>query len=270
MEQFSPPLKLERSIAEQEARRFKGWARSGVWRPAPWDDRMIQEWDEADLIWVPSRHLICMCERLGADRTKFRVVRFPMTFVGDRTVQRPLQPGNLRVVFAGTLMLAKGVQYIYEALRGWNRSRIDMHFFGPSQLTAHGIAQLAKVGTVHGAVPRDVLMNEFVRSDVLLFPSLSEGSALVTAEAAGVGLPVIATEQSGPPDSAILIDARSSEAIRRSLELLLEHPETFEEASHAGIAEARRQTIDAFDESLANVAREALRNGSARSPGLSD
>ena len=44
------------------------------------------------------------------------------------------------------------------------------------------------------------------------------------AEAVGTGLPVIATEESGPPDSAMVIEARSPEAIRESPREHFGHP----------------------------------------------
>ena len=109
------------------------------------------------------------------------------------------------MVFAGTLMLQKGVQYIYEALHKRPDLPVQMEFFGPVNLTPLGVRRLAEVGTVHGAVPRSRLLEEFRRADVLLFPSLSEGSALVTLEATALGLPVVATEETGAPASAMVI-----------------------------------------------------------------
>lgn len=212
----------------------------------------------ADIVWVPSAHLIPLCARWGADPTRFRVVRYPIPRLAQAAFNRPRPTGRLRVVFAGTLMLAKGVQYIYEALRNWNACPIDMHFFGPLQLTPAGVSKLAQVGTVHGPVSRAVLMDEFARSDLLLFPSLSEGSALVTAEAAGIGLPIISTEESGPPDSAILVGAKRPDMIRAALEQFLDDPESLERASVAGLAEAAVRTAATFDAEIALLAHSAL------------
>ena len=85
-------------------------------------------------------------------------------------------------------MLDKGVQYIYEALHNSElASHVDMHFFGGIQLSSEGVARLSEVGTIHGPVSRSRLLHEFAQASVLLFPSLSEGSALVTAEGGGGG-----------------------------------------------------------------------------------
>jgi glycosyltransferase involved in cell wall biosynthesis len=268
LEQLSPPLSTERAVTEEELRRFKGWAPAGVARPSRWDERTTEEWELADIVWVPSAHLIPLCAQWGADPTRFRVVPYPIPRLTQTTVERPTLSSRLRVVFAGTLMLAKGVQYIYEALRNWNACPIDMHFFGPVQLTQLGVSKLTQVGTVHGPVSRAALMDEFARSDLLLFPSLSEGSALVTAEAAGMGLPVISTQESGPPDSAVLVEAKRPDMIRGALQRFLDDPESLVRASAAGLAEARRRTTAAFDADIALLARNALQDVSenARRP----
>jgi glycosyltransferase involved in cell wall biosynthesis len=266
MEQFSPPLLDERRIAHEELQQFPNWAHEGVTRPTPWDQRMVREWDEADIIWVPSPHLVEICAQAGADRAKFRVVRYPIPSAPSGLRWKGTSDGPLRVVFAGTLMLAKGVQYIYEALRGWNETLVEVHFFGPSQLTSEGVARLAEVGTVHGAVPRATLLQELARSDLLLFPSLSEGSALVTADAASLGVPVVATPESGGPACAIPIVARDSETIRATLQSVLEDRTVLERASAECQAETRRRTVGAFHAQLAGLAREALTMGVRSEP----
>jgi glycosyltransferase involved in cell wall biosynthesis len=221
---------------------------------------MVQEWDSADLIWAPSAHVVDLCREYGANPTKLRLLRYPIPQWSEYSWHnRSREESALRVVFAGTLMLDKGVQYIYDALRQSEIARhIDMHFFGGIQLSSEGVARLSEVGTVHGPVARARLLYEFSQASVLLFPSLSEGSALVTAEAAGVGLPVIATRESGPPDSATIIEARSGAAIIAALERLLDDPALLENMSKACLTEARHRDVEAFNAELASLARQAL------------
>jgi glycosyltransferase involved in cell wall biosynthesis len=252
MEQVSPPLRYERAVAGQELARFPGWAPEGVTRSSPWDQRMEAEWQAADLIWVPSNHLIGISKEFGADPLKFRVVPYP--FVGPEPAGTIRKAGNrrgaLRVVFAGTLMLEKGVQYIYEALHKRPDLPVQMEFFGPVNLTPQGVQRLSQVGTVHGPVPRAQLFEEFRRADVLLFPSLSEGNALVTLEAAALGLPVVATEEAGAPASAMVIPARNPAAIIEAIEMLADNPERLKVLSAAGLAEAANRSIAMYSDSI--------------------
>ena len=260
MEQFAAPSTAERFVVSEEQRRFGGWTHVAVSEPTQWDERNVREWEHADIIWVPSDYVSELCARHGAERSKLRVVRYPIPFYGHPALRSFRADRPLRVIFAGTLMLRKGVQYIYEALHGWDRSAIDMHFVGPNQLTAVGIARLAEVGRVHTAVARAELLDHFARSDVLLFPSLSEGSALVMAEAVGTGLPVIATVESGAPDSAITIPTRDPQAIREALQNILDDPGLVECASRRCLSEAQRRGPKLFNTEIAALARDALRS----------
>lgn len=64
------------------------------------------------------------------------------------------------------------------------------------------------------------------QSDVMVFPTLFEGRALVVLEALAQGLPVITTMNSGTSDvvihgeSGFIVPIRSTEAICEALELL--------------------------------------------------
>jgi glycosyltransferase involved in cell wall biosynthesis len=259
LEQVSPPLRYERALAKTELARFPGWAPEGVTRASGWDRRMEAEWEVADLIWAPSRHVVEACARLGADPRRFRVIPYPTTVpVCGGAASSGGRDGKLRVIFAGTLMLEKGVQYIYRALRQRPGLPVRMEFFGGISLTPEGVARLAEVGTVHGPVHRSQLLAQFRRADVLLLPSLSEGSALVTLEAAALGLPVVATGEAGAPASAMLIPARDPDAIAAALEELADDPARLGKLSEAGLAEAARRNIPAYEAAVTESARTLL------------
>ena len=151
MEQIAAPNGYDQAVAVEELARFPGWAPEGVTRSSPWDHRTEAEWQAADLIWVPSPHLIGNSKEFGADPLKFHVIPFPIPRPQPARTIRNFGGRPLRVVFAGTLMLRKGVQYIYEALHKRPDLPVQMEFFGPVNLTPLGVRHLAQVGTVHGA-----------------------------------------------------------------------------------------------------------------------
>ena len=78
MEQVSAPHRYWQAIAAEELARFPGWAPEGVARSSVWDYRTEAEWQAADLIWVPSPHLIGNSKEFGADPLKFHVIPFPI------------------------------------------------------------------------------------------------------------------------------------------------------------------------------------------------
>jgi glycosyltransferase involved in cell wall biosynthesis len=251
LEQISPPARYERTVRAAELARFPGWEPESVPISPPWVGREEAEWQAADLIWVPSAHLINICRDFGADPLKFRVLPFPIGRQQSTGMPREVRSGRvLRVVFVGTLMLNKGVQYIYEALRRRPSLPVQMEFFGSVKLTELGVRCLAEVGTVHGPVPRSQLFSELRRADVMLFPSLSEGSSLATLEAVALGLPVVATPQAGGPASAMVIPPRSAEAIIDAIETLAGNPARLAALSAAGLAEASTRNLANYAENI--------------------
>lgn len=258
MEQFAPPASAERAILEQEMRRFPGWMLPVQHGVRAWDYRMVREWEMADAIWTPSPAVVDACVSLGARPSKFRVIPYPVPRVPPGLArQREWKPGNypLRVVFAGTVGLYKGIQYLYDALHRWPNKWIDLHLYGPSLLTREAMSKVSTIATVHGAVDRRTLMTAFSQAHVLLFPSLSEGSALVTLEATATGLPVVATHEAGPPASARIIPARDPKAISDALTLIIENPEEIPRLSTASLECAAARTEDVFCEEFASFAR---------------
>jgi glycosyltransferase involved in cell wall biosynthesis len=173
-------------------------------------------------------------------------------------------------------MLQKGVQYIYEALSKRPDLPVQMEFFGSVNLSPLGMGRLMEVGTVHGPVPRVQLLEEFRRADVLLFPSLSDGSALVTLEAAALGLPVVATEEAGPPASAMVIPARSPEAIIEAIEALADDPARREKLSAAGLAEAEKRSMAMYADNIIDsieavtIPQGAVRHRLSNQSGITD
>jgi glycosyltransferase involved in cell wall biosynthesis len=251
LEQISPPARYERAVRAGELARFPGWEPEGVPISRAWRGREEAEWEAADLILVPSAHLTSIYRDFGADPMKFRVLPFPIGRQRSGRMAREVGGSRaLRVVFVGTLMLNKGVQYIYEALRRRPSLPVQMEFFGPAKLTELGVQCLAEVGTVHGPVPRSQLFSELRRADVMLFPSLSEGSSLATLEAVALGLPVVATPEAGGPASAMVIPSRSPEAIIEAIEILAHDPARLAELSEVGLAEASARNLATYTESI--------------------
>jgi glycosyltransferase involved in cell wall biosynthesis len=139
-----------------------------------------------------------------------------------------------------------------------------MEFFGAINLTPLGVRRLMEVGIMHGPVPRTQLLAEFRRADALLFPSLSEGSALVTLEAVAAGLPVVTTAEAGAPASAMVIPSRSPEAIIEAIETLADDPAQLERLSAAGLSEAANRSLTMYNDRIVeSVARLTGRQGEA-------
>ena len=86
----------------------------------------------------------------------------------------------------------------------------------------------------HGRLAHSVLITRLAQADVLLHPSLEESFGVVLAEAMGLGLPVVAGQDSGAvpwvlgadstghSEAGILVQVRSPKAILAALELVFD------------------------------------------------
>ena len=206
-------------------------------------DRFIEEYERADLIVVLSEK---------AAET-FRVQNFPeeKLFYLPRGVDvqrfRPgVRPPKFRAVFSGALIERKGIHHLLEA---WSRLNLKD-------------AELWLVGAIHDEAKshlkkfwRDnITVVGFARepekylsqSTIHVFPSQCEGSAKVTYEAAGCGLPQITTRESGDVVrdgiEGIVIRPADVNALAEAILRLYESPDLVERMSIA----ARERVVENF------------------------
>jgi glycosyltransferase involved in cell wall biosynthesis len=76
---------------------------------------------------------------------------------------------------------------------------------------------------MQGPVNRTRVLEEFLRSDLLIFPTLCDGFGLVVPEALSKGLPVLTTTRAGAADlirdgeNGVLVEAGSADDLLRGL-----------------------------------------------------
>ncbi|MES2450827.1 MAG: glycosyltransferase family 4 protein [Pseudomonadota bacterium] len=151
--------------------------------------------ERSDALFCPSQSVIDDVTAYDPTaRAKCRLVRYGSSLA----FSQPNEPIPKRVLFAGSIQLRKGPQYL--ALAAARIARLDpsVRFVFAGGVTAAAAAQLhAPNIEVLGHIPRDRMRAEFLRADVLAFPSLAEGSAGVVLEAMSAGLPIVATREAG-------------------------------------------------------------------------
>jgi glycosyltransferase involved in cell wall biosynthesis len=128
-----------------------------------------------------------------------------------------------RVLFVGQLNLNKGVLWLLEAWRrlGWRDAelqlagRLDPVLATPLSRYTH-LPGIRQVGYVAEPLPM------YQQADLFVFPSISEGSALVTYEALSCGLPVITTPNSGSivrhGKDGLIVPIRDADALANAME----------------------------------------------------
>ncbi len=202
----------------------------------------------ADRILVPSEHIARRLVEGGTDRERIAVVPYAADTRRFRPgPDRPDRAG-CTFLFAGGITQRKGIKYL---LRAWARIRRPgwklqllgalPRRLGPlaDDLNLEGVEHVGRVA--HAEMPA-----RMAEADVFVFPSLFEGSAVVTYEALACGLPSVATAASGTVArdgvEGFLVPSRDIQALARRMEAL-----GLDSELRARMAIAARKRAEAFD-----------------------
>lgn len=181
---------------------------------------------------------------------------------------RPSGSGPLKVIFVGMLTQRKGISYLLRAA----------DLLGPKiQLTLVGrrvgkCRALDAALRAHRWIPslrHADLLQEIGHHDVMVFPSLFEGCALVLLEALSRGVPIIATPNTGASDflgdceDGFIVPIRDATAVAEKLELLAADRELLADMSQAAIRKARQRSWEQYRNRLTTVVRQALAEDSS-------
>lgn len=265
MEQAIAPRALEQKILAEEHLRFPDW------EPPPEADteaaefcaREAAEWDAADLIVCGSEFARDGVVACGGPAERCRIVPYGVD-TGDspkrregRTVSDPLH-----VLTVGVVGLRKGSQYVLEAakiLRGMARFRLVGTIAVPPVIAA----RLGERVELAGSVPRSCMAQHYRWADVLVLPSLCEGSATATYEALAWGLPVICTPNAGSVVrdgiEGFIVPLRDGGAIAERLAQLHTDRDVLEALSRNAQVRSQLFTTGAYSERLLGVLRESSR-----------
>ncbi|MEK7611039.1 MAG: glycosyltransferase family 4 protein [Patescibacteria group bacterium] len=223
--------------------------------------RLLKELAEADYITTPSDFAYRSMIENGIPEKK--LIRLSFGTETDKfkglPAHLPAQAGagqnsKFTALFVGQVGIRKGVPYLLEAWKNLNLKDADLYLLGEVESAAKKIiAPYRDVASIHFEGYKDPVPY-FQKADVFVFPSIEEGSALVTFEALAAGVPLITTFNSGSVitdgKEGFLVPIRDSAAIADRLkELYLNETTSREMAVRAGET-GRRYTWQAYGDSL--------------------
>jgi starch synthase len=173
--------------------------------------------------------------------------------VGDR----------LRVLYVGALSQAKGLGYLLQAASHLER-QIQLTLIGHRVSPAVPEQSVLDRYRWIPSLPHEELLNEMLRHDVLVLPSLHEGFGLVIPEAMAQGLIVITTPHTAGPDLIVdgvdgfIVPIRSAEAIEERLTRLLMDKKLLAEMKWAARHKAEMRPWETYREELGSMARALI------------
>lgn len=114
----------------------------------------------------------------------------------------PDEKANLRFLFIGRIMKAKGIDELLEAVKIVKEEFPEVHFDligGKEEDYAEVINELekAKIVQYHGRLHQEDVREFIIKSHVIIHPSYHEGMSNVLLEAAATGRPVLASDVPG-------------------------------------------------------------------------
>lgn len=168
----------------------------------------VEQWYEecalADRIIVNSEWAREAITKAGIDSAKVGVVPIayepehrtedlvPHVYPDRFTRERPL-----RVLFVGSVAVAKGAASLLESLSLLKDVPVTLRLVGEVAMTVPGVFLKHPLVEWVGAVSRSEVMRHYRDADVLVFPSHSDGFGMAQVEAQARGLPVVASRHCG-------------------------------------------------------------------------
>ncbi|MHC5537470.1 glycosyltransferase [Singulisphaera rosea] len=223
-------------------------------------ERRLRDLELADRILVPSEHIAQTLVRFGTPAS--RVVVVPYAADTNRFKPAPQKPhtSSCTFLFAGGITQRKGIKYLLEAWRrirrpGWRLQLLGALPSDPGPLLGY-LDEVDHLGRVsHSEMP-----GLMASADVFVFPSLFEGSAVVTYEALACGLPSVVTLESGAVArdglDGVVVPAGDVERLAEAMERLGNNPGLREAMSASARTRAEAFDWPRYHAAVTRVARD--------------
>jgi len=228
-------------------------------------DLCREEIGQADMILVGSDFVKDSLLRTGVAAHKVAVLPYGanLDLFHPPARREPCEP--LTAVYAGQLTLRKGVTYLLEAFQGIQQSVCRLLLIGGRAEDARLLDRYGVVFEHVPFVPRTELARLLREADFFVYPSLLDGSALVTYEALASGLPVITTPNSGSVVrdriEGFIVPPRDVDALRDRIERLIRDRDLRREMSLNARKRAEEYSWSKYHERLAALVRASLKLG---------
>ena len=220
VDQVDPGV-IEEEMVIEESERWPGWAKlPGRMSQSYWD-RIQAEWEISDLVLVNSEWSLEALVQQGVPREKIIVVPLAIDLANGHVMQMVRADGNLKVLWLGSVILRKGIQYLVEAARRLQNQNIEFLLAGPLGVSETAIRSFPPNMKLLGRVTRDQLGEVYRQAQVFVLPTISDGFAITQLEAMAHGLPVVTTPNCGRVVTdgvdGYIVPARNSEALADAL-----------------------------------------------------
>jgi len=219
--------------------------------------RTLGEIDQADYVLIPSDFVRNSFIAEGVPAAKLIQSAFGVD-CSRFTPAATSKARPFRAVFVGQVGIRKGIPYLLEAWKrlGWRDAEL--------WLVGRVLPEIKEVLKTYADLPGVRTVGflgapaaAYQQADIFVFPSIEEGSALVTYEAMACGLPVVTTPNAGSVvrDSieGFIVPIRDPDALAERMEQLRANPRLRQEMGRAARARAEQFTWEQHGQELAQL-----------------
>lgn len=219
-------------------------------------ERSEAELKLADYVLIPSEFVQQSFLSQGFAREKLILIPYGVNIDRFRPAEKR-SPRPFTVLFVGQVGIRKGIPYLLRAWAALNWKDAELWVVGRVLPEAQPIVrQYRNLPGLRMIEHKDDPVSLFQQADVFVFPSIEEGSALVTYEALACGLPVVTTPSAGSVIrdrvEGFLVEPRDVDAIASSLERLRTDDSLRQAMSEAARRRAEEFTWTRHEEALAD------------------
>ena len=243
------PLCTEFRIVARERERWPDWEPTSSPVPDAYVARVKREWDLATHVLVNSEWTKRALVEQGVNAKKIMVV--PLAYEGPIVSKERFYDESrpLRVLWLGSVILRKGIQYLCEAARCL-QDVATFRIVGPIKIAREKVDAAPKNMVFEGSTPRSEAGRSYDWADVFVLPTLSDGFAITQLEALAHGVPVVATPNCGE----VVVDGKhgrivpvaDADALAAALLDLARQPDVLRSMSQNCLERVRDFTLDRF------------------------
>jgi alpha-maltose-1-phosphate synthase len=223
-------------------------------------DRRLRDLALAARVAVPSEHIAETLVRHGTPRERIRVIPYAADCRRFRPLPGKRHGSECTFLFAGGISQRKGIKYLLEAWRLIRRPGWRLQLLGPLPGDIAPLRPYLDMVEPLGRVPHDQMPARMSQADVFVFPSLFEGSAVVTYEALACGLPSVVTPDSGSVVrdgiEGFVVGPREIEALAAGMQRLGSEPALREQMAAAARVRALSFDWPRYHSALVDMVEE--------------
>ncbi len=237
--------------------------------------RRLRDIALADLILVPSDHIARCLISHGTPPEKIRVIPYAADCRRFRPHEGKHHGSTCTFLFAGGITQRKGIKYLLEAWDRIRRPGWKLQLLGALPESPGPLSSLPDQVELLGRIGHSEMPAWMAAADVFVFPSLFEGSAVVTYEALACGLPGVVTPAAGSVIrdgiEGFVVMPRDVTALAQRMEQLGHSPQLRARMSAAARSRALEFDWPRYHGSILDAVNELIsppRTGSTGMPAL--